>query len=153
MTFLILLFPPVLAALLAFLIRPYRSFVGWINAFLGLISLAAALYFANQAIALGMPLADISQNVATFGVDIDTLGLVDVLRVDSLSALMMVCVTGVSSLTLLLSPGLWREDHYTPVQLRRYQIFFNLFWYVNIRVKSCKISKITFCAKPFIKTG
>ena len=43
MTFLFLLLPPVLAALLAFIIRPYRALVGWINAVLGLVSLGAAL--------------------------------------------------------------------------------------------------------------
>ncbi len=125
MTFFFLLFPPVLAALLAFIVRPYRSFVGWVNAVLGLVSLAAALNFAAQAVAL--PAAGTMQNAPTFGVVIDSLGLVDVLRADSLTSLLMVCVAGVSALTLFLSPGLGREKHYTPTQLRRFQIFFNLF--------------------------
>src|SRR5512142_685906 len=103
MTFLFLLLPPLLAALIAFLVRPYRPIVGWINAALGLVPLGAALSFAAQA-------ASGSQPAATFGLQIDSLGLVDVLRADSLSALLMVCVAGVSALTLLLSPGFWHAS-------------------------------------------
>src|SRR5512146_1306453 len=128
MTFLFLLLPPILAALIAFGVRPYRPLVGWINAALGLVSLGAALTFASQAVALGLPANGALQTAATFGVVIDSLGLVDVLRVDSLSALLMICVTGVSAITLFLSPGFWRKDSdHTPQQLRHYQIFFNLF--------------------------
>jgi hydrogenase-4 component F len=127
MTFLFLLLPPILAALLAFILRPYRPLVGWINAGLGLVSLGAALSFASQAIALGLPTNGTVQNAASFGVVIDSLGLVDVLRADSLSALLMVCVAGVSAITLWLGPGFWQRDQTTPAQLRRYQIFFNLF--------------------------
>ncbi len=128
MTFLFLLLPPVLAALIAFIVRPYRPYVGWVNAALGLVSLGAALNFARQAIALGFPFTGEVQNAATSGVIINSLGLVDVLRADSLSALLMVCVAGVSTLSLFLSPGLWPDDgYYTQPQLRRFQIFFNLF--------------------------
>jgi hydrogenase-4 component F len=127
MTFLFLLLPPILAALLAFLVRPYRPLIGWINAALGLVSLGAALSFAGQAVALGMPAQGVLQNAATFGLVIDSLGLVDVLRADSLSALLMMCVAGVSAITLLLSPGFWHGDPQHYPQMRRYQIFFNLF--------------------------
>jgi len=127
MTFLFLLLPPVLAAILAFFLRPYRTFVGWVNAMLGLVSLGAAIALASQDVALGMPIAGAVQNSPTWGIVIDSLGLVQVLRADSLSALLMVCVSGIGALTLFLSPGLWREDRYTPAQLRRYQIFINLF--------------------------
>jgi hydrogenase-4 component F len=127
MTFLFLLLPPVIAALIAFFIRPYRNFVGWINAFLGLTSLGAALSFANQAIASGIPSANLLPSAPTFGVVIASLGLVDVLRADSLSALLMICVTGVGAICLFLGPGLRHDDHYTPAQVRRFQIFFNLF--------------------------
>ncbi len=127
MTFLFLLIPPVLASLLALIVRPYRSFVGWINAGLGLVPFGAALSFATRAVSTGMPAAGKGQFAATWGVVIDSLGLVEVLRADSLSILLMVCVSGVGALTLFLSPGLWREDHYTPAQLRRFQISFNLF--------------------------
>ncbi|MBE3067036.1 MAG: hypothetical protein IMZ73_06355 [Chloroflexi bacterium] len=127
MTFLFLLLPPVLAAILAFFLRPYRTFVGWVNAMLGLVSLGAAIALASQDVALGMPIAGAVQNSPTWGIVIDSLGLVQVLRADSLSALLMVCVSGIGALTLFLSPGLWCEDHYTPGQVRRYQIFINLF--------------------------
>lgn len=127
MTFLFLLLPPVLAAILAFFLRPYRTFVGWVNAMLGLVSLGAAIALASQDVALGMPIAGAVQNSPTWGIVIDSLGLVQVLRADSLSALLMVCVSGIGALTLFLSPGLWCKDHYTPGQLRRYQIFINLF--------------------------
>lgn len=127
MTFLLLLLPPLLAALLAFVIRPYRLFVGWVNATLGLVSLGAALTFAAHDVAMGLPVEGATQNAPTWGVVIDSLGLVEVLRADSLSALLMVCVSGVGALTLFLSPGLWRETHYTLPQLRRYHIFINLF--------------------------
>jgi len=127
MIFLFLLLPPVLAALLAFLVRQYRTYVGWINAGLSLISLGAAVYLAVQAVTSGMPIAGTVQNAPTWGVVIDSLGLVEVLRADSLSTLMMVCVSVVGTITIFLSPGLWREDHYTPVQLRRFQIFINFF--------------------------
>lgn len=127
MTFLFLLLPPVLAALLAFIIRPYRPLIGYLNAALGMVSLGAALSFAARNVALGMPVAGEAQTVPTWGVVIDSLGLVELLRADSLSALLMVCVSGISTLALFLSPGLWRETHYTLPQLRRYHIFINLF--------------------------
>jgi len=94
---------------------------------LGLISLGAALSFANQAVANGMPALSTLQNAPAFGVVIDSLGLVDVLRADSLSALLMVCVAGVGAITLFLSPGIGHGHIYTQAQTRQYQIFFNLF--------------------------
>ena len=127
MTFLFLLLPPVLAAFLAIVVQPYRLWVGWVSACLGLVSLAAALTFAAHAAASGMPAAGFLQNAPTWGVVIGSLGLVEVLRADSLSALLMVCVSGVGVLTLFLSPGLYHEDEYTPSQLGRFQGFFNLF--------------------------
>ena len=126
MTFLLLLLPPLLAALLAFVVRPYCAFVGWVNALLSLVSLGAALTFAGQAI---------GGNALTWGLALDSLGLVDVLRADSLSGLLMLCVSAVASLTLFLSPGLgrpvnrphWGDLAYGDGQLRRYHIFINLF--------------------------
>lgn len=127
MAFLFLLLPPVLASLLATIIRPYRTWVGWVNAALGVVSLGAALTFAGQAVASGTPIAGVAQNAPTWGVLIDSLGLVQVLRADSLSALLMVCISGIGALALFLSPGLCREDHHTSSQLRRFQICLNLF--------------------------
>jgi len=112
MTFILLLLPPVLAVLLTFLVRPYRSFVGRVNALLSLASFGAALTFAARAIA---------------GREAPTYGPGELLRADSLSALLMVCVTFVGSLALWFSAGLGRPDHLSEGQLRRYHIFFNLF--------------------------
>lgn len=127
MTFLFLLLPPALASLLAYFIRPYRAWVGWVNAALGIVSLGAALSFAGLAVSSGMPIAGGAQNAPTWGIHIDSLGLVEVLRADSLSALLMVCISAIGALALFLSPGLWREDHYSPSQLRRFQVCINLF--------------------------
>ena len=54
MIFFLLLLPPLLAAFLAWLIRPYRPWVGWVNAVLSLASLTAALIFARQGADLRM---------------------------------------------------------------------------------------------------
>jgi hydrogenase-4 component F len=126
MLFFWLIVPSLLAAVAASLIRPYRAFVGWLGAWLSLISLGASFVLAAQVIGGATP---------TWGFKFDWLNLADVLRADSLSALLMVCVTAVASLTLFLSPGLGRpvkDPHwgglaYGPAQLRRYHVFTNLF--------------------------
>ncbi len=111
---------------MASLVRPYRALVGWIGAWLSLISLGAAFGFVAQVIGGQTP---------TWGLKLEWLNLDEVLRADSLSALLMVCVTAVATLTLFLSPGLgrpiqnphWGELAYGPNQLRRYHVFINLF--------------------------
>lgn len=118
MIFLLLLMPPVAASLLALFVRPYRAAIGWASALLSLIPLGTAIATAAQTIAGETP---------TWGLAIDSLGLVDVLRADSFSALVMVCITGVAALTLFLSSGVGRATHYDTKQLRRYQVFINLF--------------------------
>jgi hydrogenase-4 component F len=112
MKFLLLLLPSLFCALLAIFVRPFRTFVGWINALISLVSLGAALSFAVHAAS---------------GAEAAIFGPGEFLRADGLSALMMVLVTPVSSLTLFLSPGLGRETRYNAAQLRRYHIFINLF--------------------------
>ncbi|MDZ7267737.1 MAG: proton-conducting transporter membrane subunit [candidate division KSB1 bacterium] len=112
MNFILLLAPPLLAAALALAVRPYRMFVGWINALLSLVPLGAALRFAAHAIAGG---------------EAPTFGPGEMLRVDSLSALLLLCISAVASLTLLLSPGLGGESVYSARQLRRYHYSINLF--------------------------
>jgi hydrogenase-4 component F len=126
MIFFFLIAPSLLAALAASLIRPYRAFVGWIGAWLSLISLGASFVLSAQVIGGATPI---------WGFKLDWLNLEDVLRADSLSALLMVCVTAVTSLALFLSPGLgrpvknphWGGLAYGPAQLRRYHIFIHLF--------------------------
>jgi hydrogenase-4 component F len=112
MNFLLLLLPSLIAAALAALVRPYRAFVGWINAGLSLFALGAAIKFAGHAARGGV--------APVFGPG-------ELLRADGLSALLMACVAAVASLVLFLSPGYGRETQYTPSQLRRYQFFINLF--------------------------
>jgi hydrogenase-4 component F len=111
MKFLLLLLPSLVSALIAYVIRPYRATVGWLNALLSLLSLGAALAFAGHA-ARGAE--------AVFGPG-------ELLRADGLSALLVVCVTAASTLALYLSPGVGTEADYTQAQLRRYQLLINLF--------------------------
>lgn len=119
MIFYFLLLPPLLAALLVYLVRPYRRFAGWASALLSLISLGAALTFAGRAVAGGEPPA-MSLVLGSFKLE-------EVLRADSLAALLMVCVSAVAALTLWLGPGLGHETQYNVRQLRRYHVSMNLF--------------------------
>jgi hydrogenase-4 component F len=126
MIFFFLIFPALLTALLATLIRPYRAFVGWIGGFISLISLSASFIMAAQVV---------NGKIPTWGIKLEWLNLEEVMRVDSLSALVILCVTVVGTLALFLSPGLgravtnphWGDLAYGPNQLRRYHIFINLF--------------------------
>lgn len=112
MNFALLLFPPLLSALLAYVVRPYRVAVGWAGAWLSLVSLGSALAFAASLLA---------------GSEAPTFGPSEMLRADSLSALLMACIAGVATLALFFSPGLGRESPYDAAQLRRYHVFVNLF--------------------------
>jgi hydrogenase-4 component F len=112
MTFLLLLLPSLLGALIAILVRPFRAWVGWLNAIVSLVAFGAALSFASGAMK---------------GVGAPIFGPGDFLRADALSALLMVLVGSVSTLTLFLSPGLGRQTRYEAPQLQRYHIFINLF--------------------------
>lgn len=125
MIFAFLLFPPIIAAVLAFFTRPYKTAVGWINAALGLVSLGAAIAIAQRVIASGA--AQVFPTPEVFGPLSGELGLESMLRADSLSALLMLCITGVNGLTLFFSPGLLPADEFTPSQNRRFHVFFNLF--------------------------
>ncbi len=111
MKFLLLLLPSLVSALCAYVVRPYRATVGWLNALLSLLSLGAALAFAGHA---------------ARGAEAPVFGPGELLRADGLSALLMVCVTAASTLTLFLSPGVGTETKYTQAQLRRYQLLINL---------------------------
>ena len=112
MTFLLLLLPSVLGALIAIIVRPFRAWVGWLNAFVSLVAFVAALSFAGGIIN---------------GAGAPVFGPGEFLRADGLSALLMVLVTAVATLTLFLSPGLGRQTRYERAQLHRYHIFINLF--------------------------
>ena len=112
MNFVLLLFPPLASALLAYFVRPYRAGVGWANACVSLVSLGAALAFAASVLA--------DSEAPVFGPG-------ELLRADGLSVLLMVCITAVATLALFFSPGLSRESQYDKAQLRRYHVFVNLF--------------------------
>ncbi|HZS06498.1 MAG TPA: proton-conducting transporter membrane subunit [Blastocatellia bacterium] len=112
MLFSLLLIPSLVSAALAAAFRPYRTLVGWVNALLSLVALGAAVSFAGHAVRDG---------------EAPGFGPGEMLRADALSALLMVCVAGAASLTLFLGPGLGGETNYKASQLRRYQLFINLF--------------------------
>src|SRR6266496_2597136 len=112
MSFLLLLLPSLLGALIAILVRPFRAWVGWLNAFVSLLACGAALSLADSAIN---------------EIDAPVFGPGEFLRADGLAALLAVLVTTIATLTLFLSPGLGRQTRYDTSQLRRYHIFINLF--------------------------
>jgi hydrogenase-4 component F len=109
-----LLGPPLLAALLAAAVKPYRRFVGWTNALLSLLSLGAA--------------ADLWRHILAG--DVLTSGPLEFLRADALSTLLALCVSVVGALAAWLGPGMGGDDGYDGydgAQARRFRIFANLF--------------------------
>jgi hydrogenase-4 component F len=110
MIFLFLLAPAVLSALLALMVRPYRPFVGGVNAALSVVAVGAALALWREVLAGRVPVA----------------GPDDLLRADALSTLLAFCVSGVAALAAWLGPGLG-DDGWDAGQARRFRIFANLF--------------------------
>src|SRR5512145_3051746 len=92
-------------------VRPYRCFVGWVNALLSLASVGAALILWSHVVA---------GRVATSGSG-------EFLRADALSTLLATCVSVVGALAAWLGPGMGGEDGYTGAEARRFRIFGNLF--------------------------
>lgn len=119
MIFWLLLLAPVLAALLALVVRPYRPWVGRAGVLLALVALGAAVEMGARVLAGGP--------APTWGTRLGPLDLRNILRADSLSVVLMLCVTAVAVLALWLGPGLRAEGEYEPPALRRFHIFFNLF--------------------------
>jgi hydrogenase-4 component F len=115
-TFAFLLAPPLLSALLAAGTRPYRTFVGWANALLSLLSLGAALVLWRHVVA---------GQVVTSGAQ-------EFLRADALSTLLALCVSVVGALAAWLGPGMGGEDGYDRAQARRFRIFGNLFTFTML---------------------
>lgn len=112
MLFVALLLPPLVAAALAAVVRPYRSFVGRIGVVLAMVSLGAAVGLAAIVARGGEP---------------PTFGASEVLRADALSALAAVCVAFGVLVVFTLGPGLRRARQFGRVKLRRFHIFMNLF--------------------------
>ena len=113
-TFALLLGPPLLAALLATMVRPYRRIVGGVNALLSLGSLGASLALWSELLA---------GRVGTSGPG-------EFLRADALSTLLAICVSVVGALAAWL--GLSRDDSYNGAQVRRFRIFVNLFTFTML---------------------
>jgi hydrogenase-4 component F len=111
MVFLVLLWPPLLAALLALLVVPYRRWIGWANGVLALVSVGAAVALWGDVL----------------GGEIPAAGRGEFLRADALSTLLALCVSFVTALAAWLGPGLARDDGYEPAQARRFRVFANLF--------------------------
>ena len=109
--FVALLLPPLLAAAAALVLPPRRRAAGMLHAVLGLVSLLAALRLAALVLEGWTP----------------TWGPTELFRADALSALLAGCVAFVAALAALLGPGLARDEHYTPTQVRRFRVFSSLF--------------------------
>lgn len=111
-----LLGPPLLGALLAAAVRPYRRFVGWTSAVLSLSSIGAAVTFWRHVLAG----------------DVLTSGPGEFLRADALSTLLALCVSTVGALAAWLGPGMGANDGYDAAQARRFRIFGNLFTFTML---------------------
>src|SRR6266545_5586199 len=114
--FVLLLGPPLIGALVAAMVRPYRSVVGWTNALLSLVSLGAVVSLWCH-------------NVAG---DVLTSGPREFLRADALSTLLALCVSVVGALAAWLGPGMGGDDGYEGAQARRFRIFGNLFTFTML---------------------
>jgi hydrogenase-4 component F len=111
-----LLGPPLLGALLAAAVRPYRRFVGWTSAVLSLSSIGAAVTLWRHVLAG----------------DVVTSGPGEFLRADALSTLLALCVSMVGALAAWLGPGLASGEDYDAAQTRRFRIFGNLFTFTML---------------------
>ena len=111
-----LLGPPLLAALLAVAVTPYRRFVGWASALLSLLSLWAAVALWRHILA-GHVL---------------TSGPLEFLRADALSTLLALCVSVVGALSAWLGPGMGGDDGYNAAEARKFRIFGNLFTFTML---------------------
>jgi hydrogenase-4 component F len=109
--FIALLGPSLISALLAIVVRPYRVWVGGVNALLSLGAVAAALSLAGRVVAGQVPIW----------------GPSDLLRADALSALLALCIAFVAALAAALGPGLGGDEGLDHVRVRRFRIFANLF--------------------------
>jgi len=106
------LLPPLIAACLAILVRPYRRFVGWVNLWSSALSLVAAIALCVNALSGGL-IADE--------------GSAGVWRVDSLSALLALCIAFVAFLASALAPGLYSDAHDDDGETRGLRIYMSVF--------------------------
>ncbi|MPZ21400.1 MAG: hydrogenase 4 subunit F [Luteitalea sp.] len=106
------LLPPLLASGLAVLVRPYRRFVGWLG-----LSCAALSFLASSRLCLEAFSGEMRGQRAAGGL----------WQVDSLSALLALCIAFVTLLAMAVAPGLRRSDDADAVQTRRLRIFMSAF--------------------------
>jgi len=111
MIFALLLLPPLLAAALAALVKPYRLWVGWMSALLSFAPLGAALSLSARVL---------KGHVSTWGPE-------EFFRADGLSALLALCIGFVAALAAWLGPGLTAADGYHAAERRSFRVFSNLF--------------------------
>src|SRR5688572_998966 len=105
-----LLAPPLVAALLAAVVHPYRAVVGWAGALLSLVPLGAAVALWRHTPAGEVP----------------TAGPHEFLRADALSTLLVLCVSAVGALGAWLGPGIGEDGGYDRAQTRRFRLFSSL---------------------------
>ena len=115
-TFALLLGPPLLSALLALSVKPYRRVVGWTSALLSVVSVGAAVVLWRHILAG----------------EVLTSGPLEFLRADALSVLLALCVSVVGALSAWLGPGLQDADGYDAAQSRKFRIFGNLFTFTML---------------------
>jgi hydrogenase-4 component F len=111
MPLVLLLSPPLIACLLALAVRRDTRLVGWIGVVLNGVSLAASTWLCAGVLWRPPPLT----------------GGDDFWRLDALSALLTLCVTGVTLIASLFYPGLEVADHHDAMQIRRFRILVNAF--------------------------
>ena len=103
--------PSLLSAVVATLVRPYRAWVGVAGATMMIGSIGAALALARRVLAG----------------EVSTWGPGDVLRVDALSAVLVLSISFVAALAAWLGPGLGSDEGLGPAEVRSFRIFSNLF--------------------------
>ncbi len=113
MTIWILLTPPLLASLLAILVRPYRRFVGWVSVGCALVSFAASVWLCATMVTTG-PAQEPGSTPGLW-------------RVDALSALLALCITFVALLASVLGQHVGRPDREELSRTRYFRIFMNAF--------------------------
>ncbi len=106
------LLPPLVAACLAILVRPYRRFVGWVGVWSAAVSLVSAI--------------TLCVNVRSGGLVADE-GAAGIWRVDSLSALLALCISFVALLASALAPGLHADTHDNETETRGLRIYMSVF--------------------------
>jgi hydrogenase-4 component F len=107
------LLPPLVAACLALLVRPYRRFVGLTSLGCAALSFVAAVALCAEVVSAG----PVDGGPSASGL----------WRVDSLSALLALCIAFVALLASALAPGLTAHEPDDPVQTRRLRAYMNVF--------------------------